>query len=285
VEVREGAARLTRAFGMSVSAYDADLTLDSAGVERDVRALRQVAVPDVGRPRAPRPVDYEPDDEWDRRYLKEAMDLGADLQTVADGLTGALPDNEGRTPGFFKLVLPGLEDEGSFTAALLAAVGADAARDQGDTLIGAAISDLGDRGSFEDRWRQVFEFRDEGAAWGIVALDQAVQRGPLIGSVQEAFNASFEELAQAPTSEPSGGGEPSSTDTGASGTPSAPGGGGGGTDGTDGGTTPPTTPVTPPPVVPPPLTPPPDSETPTVLDPIVEPVTELVDDLLGGLLG
>ena len=51
VQVSEGAARVTRAFGMSASAYDADLELDSAGVPAEVPALRQMVVPDLGRPR------------------------------------------------------------------------------------------------------------------------------------------------------------------------------------------------------------------------------------------
>ena len=73
----------------------------------------------------------------------------------------------------------------------------------------------------------MFGFRDEGAAWGIVALDQAVQSQPLIGSVEQAFNTSFDEVAQAPTSTPpprgergaraaptGGTDEPGGTDTG-----------------------------------------------------------------------
>jgi hypothetical protein len=284
VVVRDGAARVTRAFGMSASAYDAELELDSAGVASEVPALRQVAVPDLGRPRPPRPVDYQDEDPWDVRYLGAAMAFGNDLQRLAHQFTGLLPRNEGRTPGFFKLILPGLEDEADFTQQLLDDVDPDRDTDQGETLIGAAISDLGERGSFVDRWDDVFEFRGEGAAWGIVALDQAVKRDPLFGSVEQAFNASVDEIAQAPAQdEPSPGEEPSGTGNGAN---DPDGGGdvgtGGGTDsgGGSGGTTPPTTPTT----LPPPLPPPPESEPPAELDPIVEPVADLVDDLLGGLL-
>jgi len=286
VVVREGAARLSRAFGMSASAYDADLELDSAGVESKVRALRQVAVPDLGRPRPPRPVQYEDDDPWDRRFLGAAMAFEEDLEKLADELTGRLPRNEGRTAGFLRLVLPSLEDEDAFTPELLSTID-PGHRDQGDTLIGAAITERGKHGSFDDRWKAVFDFRDEGAAWGIVALDQAVQSEPVFNDVELAFNTSANELVSASPQEPSsGGGQPTGTDTGGGSTPPSSGGGGtdGGTRGGGGSTTPTTTPNTlPPPITPPPSSPP--SEPPAQLDPVVQPVSDLVDDLLGGLLG
>jgi hypothetical protein len=278
VEVTEGSARLTRSFGMGVAAYDADVSLDSAGVPADIPALRQMVVPDLGRPpQLPRPFEYNGDDTWDRRYLGAAMALGARLEDLGQGLTNTLPDGEGRTPGFFRIVLPGLEDEADFNADRLEA---HLNRDPGDILIGAAITELGDEGSFKTRWQEVFTFHDDGAEWGIVALDQSVRSEPLMGTVEEALN-SFEEAAafvQPPSTVPPGS------------TPATPGGNGGPSDpdpepgGSDGGPTttpppsqPPTTPSTTP--VPPPPEPPP------ALEPVVDPVEDLLDDLLGGLLG
>jgi hypothetical protein len=282
VVVREGAARLSRAFGMSASAYDADLELDSAGVASEVPSLRQVAVPDLGRPRPPRPVVYDGTDPWDKRYLGAAMTYGEELETLAKGLTEQLPSNEGRTPGFFKLILPGLDDERSFTQELIDSVDRDRQRAQGDTLVGAAITDLGERGSFEERWGDVFAFRDDGAAWGIVALDQAVQTEPLWGTVEQAFNTSIEEVAQGPVDTPTPD-APTDADTPAGEGDQPPADDGGGTDTPDDGSPPPEEPTTP--TLPPPLTPPPSGEPDPVLEPVVEPVTDLVDDLLGGLLG
>lgn len=284
VQVRQGAVRLTRAFGMSVAAYDADVSLDSAGVLAQVPALRQMVVPDLGRPpRRPRPIEYDDRDTWDRRFLGEAVELGRSLEQIANGLTNSLPDGEGRTPGFFRIVLPGLEDEPAFDVRNL-----DPDREPGDTLIGAAITDLGRRGSFDSRWDDVFQFHDEGAEWGIVALDQAVRSEPLVGSVEDALD-SFEEAAAfveppgstgvgttptTPPSTPGGPGDPTN--------PSEPGSGG-----TDGGgpTTPPTQPPPTTPPSPPPVTPPTVPNPPGQLEPVVEPVTDLLDDLLGGLLG
>jgi hypothetical protein len=286
VLVRDGAARLSRAFGMSAAAYDADIELDSAGVSAEVAALREVVVPDLGRPRSPRPVDYEDDDPWDRRYLGAAMELGEELEAMADALTGLLPEGEGRTVGFLRLALPGLEDEEDLSADDI-----DLDRDPGDTLIGAAITDLGADGDFDERWGEVFGFRDDGADWGLVALDQEVRSEPLIGSVEEAFNASFEDLAQAPppaTPPSSSPTTPTTTPGGSDGGADGGADGGGGTGGTDDGgsgtPTDPTIPPTSPPTVEPP-DPPELPEPPPPLEPVVEPVTGLVEGLLGGLLG
>lgn len=285
VEVRSGTAKVSRSLGMSVASYDAEVLVDSAGQERSVPALRALLVPALGSPQPLRPAvcqdaaatvtacpAYDPTDAWDRRYLGDAMDLGQRLESIADAYTSTLQPGEGRTPGFFRLILPGLDDEDDFTADLL-----DTARAPGDTLVGAAITDLGDRGDFTARWRSVFGFRDEGAEWGLVALDQAVARTPLLGAVTEAVGAS--PLAFAPTS--------TSTIS-----PSSPPGGGPTTDPTTSPTAPPptgpTTSAPPPTTAPPTTTAPPPTTVPEnpltpVLEPVVEPVTDLTEDLLDGL--
>jgi hypothetical protein len=275
VEVTEGAARVTRAFGMSVAVYDAEVALDSAGVPAEVPALRQMVVPDLGRPpRQPRPITYNEADTWDLRFLGPAIAVGKRLEDIADGFTSTLPAGEGRTVGFFKLVLPGLEDEAAFVDELLQPYREGR---PGDTLIGAAITDLGERGDFEDRWAEVFEFHDDGAEWGIVALDQAVRSDPLVGSIEEALD-SFAEASEfvlpidpestgSPTDAP-----PASGDAGGGGSPTT----------APPGSQPPPVTTLPPPVTTP-TTPP--LEPPEELAPVVDPVTDLLDDLVGGLLG
>lgn len=279
--VEEGSARLSRTLGVGVAAYDGAVHLDSAGLERDVRALREMQVPALGHPpRQARPLRYRASDPWDRRFLGAAIELGRTLEGLASSYTVNLNPGEGRTPGFFRLVLPGLEDEREFTAELL-----DVDRPPGETLIGAAIAELGRRGEFAERWDHVFGFRDEGAEWGLVALDQDVAGTPLLGTIEDALDASPLAFAAPPgvgTSDPGSPGSP-----GAPGSPRPPGG------------TPPTTPTTnPPPTTPPPTTPPPTlppppttpppttpPPPPTPLDPVLEPVGDAVSDLLGGLLG
>lgn len=274
VIVEAGSAQVTRSLGMGVSAYDAAVQLDSAGQERTVPALREMRVPALGRPpQAPRPVSYDAHDPWDRRFLGAAIDLGDRLEALATGYTRNLRDGEGRTPGFFRLVLPGLDDEPSFGSDLI-----DLTRPPGQTLIGAAIAELGRRGEFVERWDSVFRFKDEGAHWGLVALDQDVSGPPLLGAIEQAVSSSplafVESVPEAPASTPPStppedGGRPTSTST--------------------------TT--TPPPTDPPSTNPPPTGptaptlpelpETPLtpVLEPVVDPLQGLVTGLLNGLLG
>ncbi len=267
LEVEAGAAQVSRSLGMAVAAYDGMVHLSSAGVTRDVPALREMQVPALGRPpRLPRPLDYRAADPWDRRFLGEAIDLGRTLEALASGYTQNLNPGEGRTPGFFRIVLPDLAKQPDFGANLI-----DLVKPPGETLIGAAIAGLGRRGEFVDRWHSVFGFRDQGAEWGLVALDQAVSEAPLLGTIEQAVSFSPLTFAAPP------GGRQGITE-----------GGGGESTPTTIPTTRPTTPTTTPPTTTPPTTPPttlpPNPLTP-VLEPVLGPVTETVSGLVGGLLG
>lgn len=259
VVVTEGSAHVSRALGMVVATYAGAVHLSSAGIERQVPALREMHVPALGRPpRIPRPLDYDANDPWDRRFLGAAIDLGRTLEAMASGYTQNLNRGEGRTPGFFRIVLPGLRDEPSFGADLI-----DLAMAPGETLIGAAIAELGTRGDFVARWHAVFGFRTAGAEWGLVALDQAVSRTPLLGSIEQAVGTSPLTFAAPPPGRaPS---EPPTT------TPRP---------------TPPTTvPPTTPPTSPPTTQPLPDNPVTPVLEPVLEPVGDTVSGLVGALLG
>lgn len=270
VQVVGGAARVSKPAGVevAVAAYDSPVEIDSAAQVRRVEALREMQVPALGQPpdRA-RPLMYDGTDPWDRRFLGAAIDLGERLEALAAGYTQNLAQGEGRTVAFFMRVLPGLADEAEF-----AETGVDPGRPAGDTLIGAAIAELGRHGTFGERWQAVFEFHDEGAAWGIVALDQGVETTPLIKALTGAVNSS--PLVAAPP-RPGSTTLPTTvpTTTPSSGGPS------------------PTTPTTPTTV--------PEGSSPTFddndggllgplvapLTPVLEPITEVLGGLLSGLLG
>lgn len=263
------AARLSRALGVAAGVYRGSATFDSAGQQRVVPALRELSVAAVGRPPAnPDPLIVHADDPWDRRYLGAAMDLDKKLAELSDTYTKTLRRTEGRTVAFFRDLLPGLATEPSFTNALLVA---SPDRKQGDSLVGGAIASLGRKGSFADRWDQVFSFHDDGAGWGIVALDQGVSQDPLLEALDNAVNSTGFQFAQpartgstapssGPTTAPSGG--PSTTrPVGTS--PTAP-----------PTTTPAGPPTTPPPVVPPATGVPP-----------VDDLVDTVNQVVGGLLG
>ena len=168
VSLTDGVARLTRTLGVEAASYRGTLTVSSAGRKMTVVALRRATVAALGvLPHGVEPVRMRTTDAWDRRFLGDAMEITDDLQTRSDGITAQLADRHTADVAFFTDVLPELQKQTAFTAALL-----NAARPAGETLVGAAITAETDGGPFATRWDRVFRFRDAGASWGLVALDQ-----------------------------------------------------------------------------------------------------------------
>jgi hypothetical protein len=270
--------------------YRGAVLVESAGQRRPVRALRQIGIGSLGRPAAnPDPLVYDNADRWDLRYLGTAIDLGARLDGYSRSYTANTGAAEGRTVAGYELVLPKLVAEPEFDADDLATP-----RDPGEILVGAAIAVSARTGSFQERWDSVFGFRDEGAAWGLVALDQAVDDAPVLADVEQALS-----IASRPALvEVASGSGPGPT-TGTAPTTSSP----PATSGTTAGpppttapppTSPPTTPgpsdlpglpdlpgVPGPPTVPRPQ----DGVVPETGIPAVDAVVAPIDAILGGLLG
>jgi hypothetical protein len=181
-----GAARLARGLAATAGAYRRDVVLRSAGREVDVRGLRQAASPALGFVDEPIPLRVDAADPWDRRFLGEAIDVGHQLQSLVAPFDSSLRSGEGHTPGFFRVALPALERERAFDGSRL-----DPERPPAETLIGAAIAVSSPRRSFPDRWSGTFSFRDQGADWGLVALDQEVASlTALLNMVNSAFGRS-----------------------------------------------------------------------------------------------
>ncbi|MBV9936300.1 MAG: hypothetical protein JO367_18540, partial [Actinobacteria bacterium] len=170
LSVNRGAARLTRTLAVSAASYTGAVTIESVGQTLDVPALREASIATAGvLPAHVNPMSYDEHNEWDRRYLGVAIELADQLQARSDGLTSTLQPGEGRSSGFFSTVLPALAHERDFKPALLSV-----ARAPGETLIGATLAEVGRQGTFAQRWTRAFDFRDEGATWGLVALDQGI---------------------------------------------------------------------------------------------------------------
>lgn len=140
------------------------------------------------------PISFDGTDEWDRRFLGEAVAFGDRLEALARGYTNDLPPGGGRTAGFFQAVVPALADEREFNDDLLAVE-----RAPGETLVGAAIAVQGRIGTFRHRWAAVFAFRDAGARWGLVALDQGVSSAPVLETIELAIGGTATTTVPAPT--------------------------------------------------------------------------------------
>jgi hypothetical protein len=193
-----GAARVSRGVALLVATYQGSAVLTSGGKSITVPALRQVALPAAGTfPTHASPLEPATSDSWDQRYLSDAIELGNRLAARSQGFSAQLGATDGRTVAFFRGLFPRLANESAFDASLLSPP-----RPAGETLVGAAIVLESTRGAFTERWAAVFGFHDEGAPWGLVALDQGVDRVPLLNSVEDAIARSPATFAQGP---PTGG--------------------------------------------------------------------------------
>lgn len=233
----------------AVSSYAGRARIDGAGALDEVLGLRSVVLTASA---IAEPLVFDGADAWDRRYLGEAVAFGDRLEALARGYTADLASGGGRSASFFEAVVPPLADEREFGPDLLDD------RDVGETLVGAAIAVQGQEGTFRERWGEVFAFRDLGAAWGIVALDQGVSSAPLLDTVELAV------ASPTPTSSPDTTTSAPPTSTSSPTTVDAP---------TTTGTTTTTVPEPSPPS--PPST--------GLLDPVLDPVNEILGELLGVL--
>ena len=232
------------------SAYAGRTRLTGVGDVAELLGLRRLVLVAGADPE---PIAFDGSDEWDRRFLGEAIAFGERLEALARGYTSDLPPGSGRSVAFFQSVLPALADERQLGEDLL-----DAERSPGETLVGAAVVVQGRRGTFRERWDAVFSFRAAGAAWGLVALDQGVSAAPVLDTIELAIGSSRTTVPGGPATGPrSTRGSATATPTSTTSAPEAP---------TTSGSTTTTT------------TQPPRSG---LLDPVLDPVVEV----LGGLLG
>lgn len=257
-----GDAQVRRELGTTVESYRGTVTISTVGRSLEVPALRRAAVPALGLlPRLATPLRYDASDRWDRRFLAPAIEFGEQLEAVSRGLEAQVPAGEGRTPGFYRVLLPDLEAEPDLDRLL------DPDRDRGETLVGAAIALSTRTTGFAERWSATFAFRDEGAHWGLVALDQRAVSPRVADALYAALRVGLSPsgpIALAPPAPPARAPLPTTSET-AEPPPSDP---------------PPRRPE--PPSLPPPAAPEPAGG---ILAPVVDPVVDVVDGLLGGLLG
>jgi hypothetical protein len=187
-----GVARVSRGVALLVATYQGSAVLRAGGSSITIPALRQAALPATGAfPARPAPLEASPSDSWDQRFLSDAIELGNQLAARSQGFTAQLGPTEGRTATFFRGLFPRLAAEPAFDASLVSS-----SRLPGETLVGASITLEGTRGTFAERWAAVFGFHDDGASWGLVALDQGVSRVPLLQTVEAAIAQSPATFAQ-----------------------------------------------------------------------------------------
>ncbi|MEA2716737.1 MAG: putative surface-exposed virulence protein [Actinomycetota bacterium] len=180
--VVSGGAQVSRGPVLVVSSYDGAVELRSGAGTVTVPALRQVSIAAGSEvPEQPSPLSYEQDDAWDRRFLSDAIELGNELEARSKGFSAQVTAADGNGAEFLIGLLPALGDHPEVTTLF------QPERAPGESLVGAAVVLEGTRGTFAERWAGVFGFRDQGAQWGLVALDQGVTRAPLLARVDAAL--------------------------------------------------------------------------------------------------
>ncbi len=184
-----GAARLLRRLGLGVGSYGGAVEVDSAGRRAAVAPWRRAEVAAVGEPG---PTDlalrYSAQDPWDRRFLADALTIDRQLAPLLRGLDGAgAPDLT--DPATLRAAVPGLPGPVALAPRL------DEVADSGEALVLAALATTGTGGSLGARWDASAAFRADGAAWGLVAVDQGVAPADLLGTVRTAID---DALAAAP---------------------------------------------------------------------------------------
>ncbi|CAA9210385.1 MAG: hypothetical protein AVDCRST_MAG10-84 [uncultured Acidimicrobiales bacterium] len=209
-----GDARVSRGVSLLVASYRGTTQLSSAGSTLTVPTLRQAALPATEQfPTQVSPLEYMASDDWDQRYLSDAIELSNQLAARSDGFTAQLGPTDGRSFNYFRDLVPGLAAEPAFVASMV-----NPSRPPGETLVGAAIVLEGRQGTFAERWGSVFAFRDQGAPWGLVALDQGVSRVAVLGVIDGAISRGPTSFAAGPPTRtpsslapPSVGGGPATT--------------------------------------------------------------------------
>jgi len=203
-----GAARITIAPSLRVVTYQGTSTLSSGARQIDVPALRTADVSLPGLlPGRPSPLTLDQADPWVGRFLREALDVEAGLESRSRGFTSQVAATDARSPAFYISLLPELAAQTALQQDLVDRFGRvqpDTPVRAGEVLIGSIVALQGQRATFADRLAGAAAFRAEGASWSLVAVDQQV---PSIDAVLRMFDAAvnvapLELAAPAPTVPP-----------------------------------------------------------------------------------
>jgi hypothetical protein len=251
-----GTFRVDRTLSTRVAVYDKKVRIDGPGSVLPVDTYYEAVVPAGILPRSTTPLQIDPSDRWDVRFLKDAIDVDARLANLSRGLEAQLAAGSG--PEFYRRVLPT-----GFQVGLLSPL---ASSRKTDVLIGSLIAyEAGKKGKDASPvLDEVFGMWHQGASWGLVAHRFDVAQSVLFSLLLDSVNrAGLVEEGRGPALA-SGPRRKASASPKATSSPKAP------------SPSPRTEPSTAPSPEPSPTT--------NVLDPVEHLLDEVVEDLLGELL-
>lgn len=246
-----GTFRVDAGAGSRLAVYDGSATMAIPGGSLNVPAFRQVSYTTGSLPQSPSPLEYAGSgDEWDHRYLQDALDLDSRLGSFGPGLDAQLGNASGAT--FFRIVIP--------DTAQVAYMAPFYSEPRSDVLIGYVIASRAAAAKGADvanTFATVMSLWKGGESWGVIAKELQVSADDIFAGLEDAIHRAGITAAN-PTPRFLPAPSPSPTVT----TPSKP---------TQGPT------VVPSPSVAPAPTPSPSGLLPTVL----APVTQILNGLLG----
>lgn len=190
VTIGAGAAKLERSASLVTGVYEGSAIVAGQGRSLSIPPLRQAAVVGVGRlpdEGGVRPLQLDEGDEWDRRFLGTVLELDRRLVAFGRGFEAILAPDEAITPSLYQSLLPQLVGA-PLTSDLLAE------RSAGENLIGLSLVALDDA-PFDDSYEHVFELRDAGARWGLIAADRGYDPPDVVDTVELAIDRAPLEVA------------------------------------------------------------------------------------------
>jgi hypothetical protein len=174
-----GSSKLRRGVSLAAGVYEGTVRFHRNDAGLTVPQYRQAAVVGTGiLPERPVPLNLSASDEWDRRLMGTVLALDEQLTLFAQAFEAAVPPAP--APEFYKEAAPKV-------ASLPVTVEMLTGRAPGENLIGLTMVSL-DEGPFFERFSRVFGFRSQGASWGLVAADRALNSSAILGDLERVLD-------------------------------------------------------------------------------------------------
>jgi hypothetical protein len=175
-----GTFRVDRTLSTRVAVYGKQARIEAPGAALPIESYYEAVVPSGIVPRSTKPLQIDPSDRWDLRFLKEAIDVDARLGNLSRGLEAQLAGGTG--PEFYQRVLPT-----GFQVSLLSGLALDRKTDEliGSLIAYEAAGEVADGAAMLD---QVFGMWREGASWGLVAHRFEVTQSVLFAALLDSVN-------------------------------------------------------------------------------------------------
>jgi hypothetical protein len=166
VSSESGTFRVTSGATAEVGVFAGQASMSVPGARLSVPAFREAATATGTSMTAPRPLEIlAGGDEWDHRYLGDAIDLDARLASFGGGLDAQLGNATGRD--FFRLVIA--------DPAALAHVEPFLSRPRSDVLIGLVLAAATSRPDPpQATFDQIMDLWLAGESWGLLAMEYHV---------------------------------------------------------------------------------------------------------------